>query len=144
MIGTEPATARKDTTGRGDLTELEVALALMRSGRTVLRPISTGLRYDLAIDQGDGEFTRVQCKTGRLRGGVIVFRLAMFDTRRPSGAPYHGEIEAFGVHCPEVGRSFLIPMSELGTMRNLACLRVAPARNGQVKGIRDAARYEIR
>ena len=29
-------------------------------------------------------------------------------------------------------------------MRNLASLRLAPTRNGQVKGIRDAARYEIR
>lgn len=144
VIDTRLVAARKDTTGRGDITELEVALALMRSGRTVLRPISTGLRYDLAIDEGNGAVTRVQCKTGRLRGGVIVFRLAMFDARRPNGAPYHGEIEAFGVHCPEVGRSFLVPMSDLGMMRNLACLRVKPARNGQIKGIRDAARYEIR
>ena len=144
MIGTQPATARKDTTARGDIAEFEVALALMRSGRTVLRPISAGLRYDLVIDEGNGNFTRVQCKTGRLRGGVIVFRLAMFDARRPNAAPYHGEIEAFGVYCPEVAKSYLVPMSELGTMRNLACLRVTPTRNGQTKGTRDAARYEIR
>jgi len=134
---------KRDTTGRGDITELEVAVALMRSGRRVLRPISAGLRYDLVIDEGDGTFARVQCKTGRLRSGVISFRLAMCDARRPSGVPYHGEIEAFGVHCPELGRSYLVPMADLGPLRNLACLRLAPARNGQRRRIRSAAEYEI-
>jgi len=104
MNGAPPTLSPRDTTGRGDITEHEIALALMRSGRTLLRPISAGLRYDLVIDEGNGRFTRVQCKTGRLRDGVIAFRLAMFDARRPNGAPYHGQIEAFGVHCPEVNR----------------------------------------
>lgn len=143
VTGDPAAAPKKDTTARGDITELAVALALMRSGRKVLRPVSTGLRYDLVIDEENGTFTRVQCKTGRLRAGVISFRLAMSDARRPNGVPYHGEVEAFGVHCPEVARSYLVPMTDLGTMRNLASLRLTPARNGQRKGIRDAARYEI-
>ena len=140
----ESASARpkKDTTGRGDVTELEVALALMRSGRKVLRPVSTVLRYDLVIDD-DGNFTRVQCKTGQLRDGSISFRLCNSDARRPLGVPYHGQVEAFGVHCPETRRTYLVPLAELGTMRNLARLRLTPARNGQTKGIRDASRYEI-
>ncbi len=57
--------------------------------------------------------------------------------------PYHGEVEAFGVHCPEVGRSYLVPMTDLNRLRNIACLRLTPTRNGQAKGIRDAAHYEI-
>lgn len=143
MIGDTAVAPKKDTTARGDITELEIALALMRAGRRVLRPISAGLRYDLVIDD-NGTFTRIQCKTGRLRAGVISFRLAMSDARRPHGVPYHGEIEAFGVHCPEVGRSYLVPMTVLGKMRNVACLRVTPARNGQTKGVREAIHYEIR
>ena len=49
----------KDTTSVGDLTELEVATALMRTRKRVLRPLSAGLRYDRAIDNGDGTVVRV-------------------------------------------------------------------------------------
>lgn len=95
-----------DTTGRGDITEIHVAAALMRTGRRVLRPISNGLRYDLLIDNGDGTFWRVQCKTGLLKDGYIVFRARNFDARRPNGVSYRGQIESFGVFCPEIGRTF--------------------------------------
>jgi hypothetical protein len=61
---------------RGDLAEMEVATALMRAGMTVLRPVSSAGRYDLAIDAGGGAFTRVQCKTGILRKGRILFEFA--------------------------------------------------------------------
>jgi hypothetical protein len=57
----------KNTTARGELSEWEVALALARTGKNVLRPLSAGLRYDLALDNGDGSITRIQCKTGILR-----------------------------------------------------------------------------
>ncbi len=62
VIGAQPATARKDTTACRDIAEFEVALALMRSGRTVLRPISAGLRYDLVIDEGNANFTRCNAR----------------------------------------------------------------------------------
>jgi hypothetical protein len=65
----------KDTTSVGDLSEFEVATALMRTRKRVLRPLSAGLRYDLAIDNGDGTVVRVQCKTGILRNGFHVPRL---------------------------------------------------------------------
>ena len=56
----------QDTTGTGDLTEFTVLLALLRKGYRVLRPVSSASRYDVVIDNGEGTFTRVQCKTGRL------------------------------------------------------------------------------
>src|SRR5438445_4819636 len=59
--------ARRDTSSRGDLSELQIATALMRAGRQVLRPLSSSLRYDLVIGEGNGAFIRVQCKTGVLR-----------------------------------------------------------------------------
>lgn len=133
----------KRTMSRGDLTELEVALALIRDGRTVLRPLSSSLRYDLAIDGLDGSIIRVQCKTGRLKDGQITFRACSADARRPNGVPYQGQIEAFGVFCPQTGRSYLIPMSAIGSRHTTVRLRVSPARNGQVRGIRYASEFEI-
>jgi PD-(D/E)XK nuclease superfamily protein len=73
------------TSARGDLSEMEIATALMRAGMTVLRPLSAAVRYALVIDAGGGAFTRIQCKTGILRNGRILFRVCSADARRPLG-----------------------------------------------------------
>ena len=47
----------KDTTSRGDIAEMQVAAALVRAGKKLLRPLSSATRYDLLIDNEDGTFT---------------------------------------------------------------------------------------
>jgi hypothetical protein len=133
----------KDTTSIGDLSEFEVATALMRTRKRVLRPLSAGLRYDLAIDNGDGTVVRVQCKTGTLRNGFITFRVCNADARRPQGIPYRGQIEAFGVYCPQNGRAYLIPIDAVGANTSTARLRVDATRNDQHRGIRLADSFQI-
>ena len=132
----------KNTTARGELSEWEIALALARTGKNVLRPLSAGLRYDLAIDNGDGSITRVQCKTGILRNGVILFRTYNADGRRPHGVRYFGQVDAFGVYCPQMRRAYLVPLSALATS-GTAYLRVGSPRNGQARRIRYASTFEI-
>ena len=134
----------RSTSSRGDLTEIEIAAALMRAGRRVLRPISAACRYDLVIDNDDGTFVRVQCKTGVLKGGSIIFRVYSVSGHRTAGMPYHGQVDAFGVHCPAVGSSYLVPIDTLAAVRGMVALRVSPARNGQVRRVRDAATFAIR
>jgi PD-(D/E)XK endonuclease len=71
-----PARAQAlSTTAKGAGAEQAILLALMVAGKTVLKPVSTGLRYDLVMDNLGGTFTRVQCKTGVLKpgGGVVRF-----------------------------------------------------------------------
>ena len=128
----------RDTTRRGDLSEFEIITALMRAGRVVLRPLSAGLRYDLVLDNGDGTFARVQCKTGALRHGAIVFRVCISDARRPRGVPYQGQIEAFAVYCPETSRAYLVPMAAVSGTKSTARLLVGAAKNGQAKRTRAA------
>lgn len=136
-------TARRDTTSLGDLSEYEITLALMRAGKRILRPLSSGLRYDLAIDNGDSTVIRVQCKTGRLRGSCISFRTSSADARRPNGVPYVGQVEAFGVFCPENGRSYLIPVSALDRAARFGTLRLEATRNGQTRNVRYAREFLI-
>ena len=133
-------TGGMSTTAKGDVAEQAVVLALMAAGKTVLKPISNGLRYDLVVDNLDGSFTRVQVKTGMLkRGGtVLAFRAYNADARRPSGVSYQGQVDAFGVYCPWDGRVFFVPMAAVGTVTSEVSLRLLPARNGQRQGIRDA------
>jgi hypothetical protein len=121
---------------------MEIATALMRAGFTVLRPLSAG-RYDLAIDTGTGTFLRVQCKTGILRRGRILFRVSA-DARHPLGVPYEGQVDAFGVYCPQNSSAYLVPMAAVAGLGIVASLRVDPSRNGQLKGVRYARDYEIK
>jgi hypothetical protein len=57
-----------------DRTTLAVILALRELGLDVLVPFCENTRYDLVIDDGKC-LARVQCKTGRLRGGAVRWSL---------------------------------------------------------------------
>lgn len=134
---------RRDTTAVGDIAELAVTLALVRCGRQVLRPLSAGSRYDLAIDNRHGTFTRVQCKSGVLRHGRIEFR--MYSVSGHSTRPnfYTGDIDAYDVYCAATGEAYLVPLAALTSTGVQAALRISPTRNGQSKGIRLASDFRI-
>jgi hypothetical protein len=132
----------KNTTSVGDRSELEIATALTRIGKNILRPLSAGLRYDLAVDNGDGTIVRLQCKTGIFKNGAVYFRACNADGRRPNGVAYRGQIEAFAVYCPQTGGTYLVPIAALASI-STARLRVDPARNGQSKGVLFARDFQI-
>src|SRR5260370_28329114 len=100
-----------NTTAKGDIAEQAVVLALLKAGKTVLRPLSNGLRYDLVVDNLDGTLTRVHCKTATLKGdgGVVGFRPRSADARPPTEVPYHGQIDAVGIYCPQNQQVYLGP-----------------------------------
>ena len=52
-----------------------------------------------------------------------------------------GEVEYFGVFCPENAKVYLVPISDVPMIQ--ASLRLEPPRNGQQKHIRWAKDYEI-
>lgn len=105
--------------------------------------MSSGLRYDLAIDNGDGTVARIQCKTGILRDGVIAFNVASMDGRRPHGVPYVGQIEAFGIFCPQNGKVYMVPIECLKATASKGRLRITATRNGQSRGVILAAAFEV-
>jgi PD-(D/E)XK endonuclease len=129
----------------GDRSTLAAMLGLKAASYALLVPFGENTRYDLVIDDGK-TLARVQCKTGRLRGGAIVFAVTSTygHHRNPITVrrAYSGEIDYFAIYCPETTGVYLVPISEVPT-RSIARLRVVPARNGQEKRIRHAADYEI-
>ena len=129
----------------GDRSTLAAMLGLKAAGYAILVPFGENARYDLVIDDGEA-LARVQCKTGRLRGGAIVFAVTSTygHHRNPATArrTYNGEIDYFAVYCPETSGVYLVPIDDVCT-RASAALRVTPARNGQERRIRLAAEYEI-
>jgi PD-(D/E)XK nuclease superfamily protein len=138
-------TCVRNTTAKGDIAEQAIVLALMKAGKTVLRPVSNGLRYDLAVDNPDGTITRIQCKTGTLKGdgGVVRFRPRSAYAQRPNCVLYHGQIDMFGVYYPQNGQVYFVPIADLGTIWSEVSLRVLPAKSGQEHSIRYASAYMI-
>ena len=68
----------------------------------MLEPRGFNHRYDLVLDL-DGDFIRAQCKTGRLRNGVIVFNSESVrcNTKTAHRRGYVGDADVFLVHCPD-------------------------------------------
>jgi hypothetical protein len=129
----------------GDRTTLAVMLALSDAGYAISVPFGENTRYDLVADDGE-RLLKVQCKTGRLRGGAVFFRpsssYAHHASPRQTRRRYEGEIDFFGVYCSDTGGVFLVPIEHVATTW-MASLRVEPARNSQKKRIRRAADYEV-
>ena len=76
---------------KGERSEAAILHALVAAGRVVLMPWGASQRYDFVIDDGNGRFTRVQCKSGVYRHGCVYFRTASADRRRPNGDHYVGQ-----------------------------------------------------
>jgi hypothetical protein len=136
------AKAKRDTKAIGDRSELEVAIVLVRNGYIVSKPLGDSHRYDLIIDDGE-KLARVQVKTGRLKRGSIAVACCSSHTHRggPSARSYRGEVEFIGVFCPQTGRVYLVPESEI--VESTMHLRVEPTINRQDRHIRWANKYRL-
>jgi hypothetical protein len=135
----------RNTSLTGEVCRTQIIAAVTLQGKTVLLPLGDFQRYDLVIEEA-GRFLRVQCKLGRLTKGAIVFHPCSIDSRSKQGGcirkGYAGEVELFGVYCPELGKCFLVPVED--TAATCCYLRMTPPKNGQQTAIRWAANYEIR
>ncbi len=129
------------TTSIGNLTEAKVIVALVEAGYLVSQPLGSGHKYDLVADDGK-KLHRIQCKTGRVRNGVLVFNAYSIPGSKAKKCSYKGFADLFAVLNPLDGKVFLVPVEDVGT--NNVFLRLLPAANGQTQGIKWAAKYEIR
>lgn len=95
-------------------TEGAILSVLIRCGYCVLVPFGVNQRYDLVLDCR-GQFLRAQCKTGRLRNGVVQFssQSVQSNTRGTRTRSYEGEVDLFVVYCTDNGRTYVIPADEV-------------------------------
>jgi hypothetical protein len=129
----------------GDRSALAVMLALRARGYELLVPFGENTRYDLVIDDGE-QLAKVQCKTGRIRQGAVVFKVYSSYAHHPNPKErfrrYGNSVDYFGVHCPDNGGVYLVPADEIQHHFAVA-LRVERPKNPQRRRIRYAASYEI-
>jgi hypothetical protein len=126
----------------GQRSEAAVLAAFVKHGYRVLTPFGVNHRYDFALDMGD-RFLRVQCKTGRLRNGIVCFAAlsTRVNTQSTYRRTYAGDIDLFAVYCPATGRVYVVPVEEATS--TTGTLRVDPPANGQSRRIRWAKDYEL-
>ncbi|HVW18998.1 MAG TPA: group I intron-associated PD-(D/E)XK endonuclease [Solirubrobacteraceae bacterium] len=122
--------------------ETTILAALVELGYDVLVPWGFNRRYDYVIDLGR-EVIRAQCKTGRLRDGLVLFPTmsVRVNTQGAHRRSYRGEVDVFLVHCPQTKGTYVVPVVASGPQTGQ--LRVSPTRNGQAKRIRWARDHLI-
>jgi PD-(D/E)XK nuclease superfamily protein len=109
----------------------------------VLTPYGGSERYNLVIEDADGQFWRVQCKTGWFENGAIYFDTANHNVtgKKRDWRHYRGQCEYFAVYCPDLSRVYLVPIDQVGRTR--AHLEIEPTKDNQEKNVRWARDYEL-
>jgi hypothetical protein len=138
----KPPQLSKHPVDVGQRTEAIVLAELVKRGYRVLTPFGTNHRYDFVLDLGD-RFVRIQCKTGRLRRGVVEFqaRSIQSNTRGSHERSYLEDIDLFAVYCPDTERVYAVPIED--STSTVGSLRLDPTVNGQARRVRWAADYEL-
>jgi hypothetical protein len=133
----------------GERSQAIIIFRLLEAGYNVLTPYGDNTRYDLVIEDADGNFYRIQCKTGWVEndGAYIAFKTASSYYHTRAGKTnhgrrdYRGQIDYFAVYCPDTGKVYLVPIDHVGTAS--AHLRLLPTANKQEKHVRWAKDYEL-
>jgi hypothetical protein len=124
------------------MSEARVLVALIEAGYVVSKPFGDGYKYDFVIDDG-AVLQRVQCKTGRLKRGCVVFNA--YSVAGNSGGKrqgYAGLADFFAVYCPDTEQTYLVPVTAVGIGE--IWLRVEPTLNNQQKRVKWARDYQLR
>ena len=105
----------------GDASQAMILVRLVQAGMNVLVPFGENVRYDYVVEERDGTFTRVQCKTGRMRDGVVIFPTCSVTYHHPNNRgmrayrhDYRKDADLFGVYCPETDAVYLVPVNHVG------------------------------
>jgi len=131
---------------KGAIAEAEIALAAIRLGIPVLKPMAEHGRYDLGFELGD-RILRVQCKWGALdeAGAVIIVNLTSysltFSGQHRTRYTEH-EIDLLAVYCGALDRCYLLP-SALVAGRSQISLRLSQTLNGQRACVTLASDYQF-
>src|SRR5690349_15141913 len=64
---------KRNTNSIGDASESAITTRFIQLGYIVLTPFGGNQRYDLVIENAEGDLHRVQCKTARMRTTPLSF-----------------------------------------------------------------------
>jgi len=126
---------------KGNLSESQVLAAFVAAGYLVSIPFGSGHKYDFVVDDSMRLF-RVQCKTGRVKNGTLLFNAYSQAGNGSLKMSYKGLADLFAVLNPNDGKVYLVPVGEVGVTD--VSLRLTPTLNKQLQGVRWAAAYLLK
>ena len=136
---------KRDTNSIGDISEAAIITRFLQLGYVVLTPYGGNQRYDLVIEDVEGQFWRVQCKTGWVDEGGTLIRFntanANVTGKNRQSRHYRGQCDYFAVYCEDLNKVYLVPVDQVGISR--ANLRIGSPKNNQEKHVRWAKDYEL-
>jgi hypothetical protein len=97
---------------KGNISESLVTSRFLELGYIVLIPFGGGHRYDIVVEI-DNQFKRIQIKTGRIYKNKLIFNTTS-NNKGYSRKSYHNEVDYLAVYCPEINKSYLIPVELTG------------------------------
>lgn len=128
-----------ETKRKGQVAELAVMAAAVDRGYRVAIPYGEDAPYDLVVER-HGRLERVQCKYTVSDGRVIQVRCRSTNnwlTTRYTQV----DVEWIATYDVTTGRCYFVPATLLGEGRSVLHLRLVPATNGQVQGVRWASDF---
>lgn len=125
----------------GDKTEARVLAALLQIYPAVLLPFGGSQRYDLVFEDFDGILRKIQCKTGYIKNGSLIFKAYSGTGVGEKTRSYHGDVDFFGVMSQDLPEVYLVPV-EL-TSNSTFYLRLEPTKNNQSSGIHWAKEFLV-
>ena len=123
---------------KGNLSEAKILAALVAAGYLVSVPFGSGHKYDFVVDDSTRLF-RVQCKTGRVKNGALIFNSYSQSGNGATKQGYHGLADLFAVLNPENDEVYLVPVESFG--KTGVTLRLVPTLSGQFQKINWAVDY---
>lgn len=132
------------TQTKGDIAELRVICALMSKGCKVFKSCSENCRYDLVFEL-ENVFYKVQVKNAKYHPdkGIINVHTRSTKSTTAEVKTYKGEIDYFGVYCPQLDKCYLIPEEDIPPGGANIFLRVDPPKNNQISKANWAKNYEF-
>lgn len=134
LFGPNPKNTRSESVSGAENIAM-ISAKLMQSGYTTLAPYSILNQHELLIEDADGQFWRVQCRTAWLSKDRVYL---VFDGsspwnkkvggRRSSQKTQRNAVDYFAVYSPRLHKAYLIPASDVGENENY--LRLVPAHDG--------------
>jgi hypothetical protein len=128
----------------GEISEAAIITRFLQLGYVVLMPYGGNQRYDLVIEDADGKFWRIQCKTAWIDedGTTLVFNTANANVTGENRKlrHYRDQCDYFAVYCEKLNKVYLIPVDQVGTAK--AHLRLTPVKKNQGR-VRWAKDYEF-
>src|SRR5579871_3449001 len=133
----------------GTESEMVIATALTLAGYTVLTPNGYMHRYDLVIEDAEGKFWKIQCKTAWLSkdratlkfNGYSLLMKGQKGRSVSKRMTYENDVDYFAVYSPDTQKVYLLPIADVNNTENN--LRLIPMGNNQEKRVRYAAEYEL-